>query len=47
MRTQDTAIERSGEHITERVAEVAYPARDPPPDGYRDVFALGLDIPDD
>ena len=38
-----------GEHgeITERVSEVVYTAKTPLPDGYRDVFALSMKVPDD
>jgi uncharacterized protein YcnI len=35
-----------GNSVTERVAEVAYRAVEPLPDGYRDAFELSLTLPD-
>jgi uncharacterized protein YcnI len=39
--------DEDGNEITERVASVAYTARTPLPDGYRDAFELSLQLPDD
>ena len=40
-------IQGEGGEITERVSEVVYTAKTPLPDGYRDVFALSMKVPDD
>ena len=44
----DTPItDPEGAQFTERVSEVVYTAITPLPDGYRDVFELAVNIPDD
>lgn len=46
--TLDTPVEGAhGEEVTERDAVVTYTAREPLPDGIRDVLGISLSIPDD